>query len=306
MVRFLLFVVERTTLMHEVMANRSLDVQGGSGPSLKNNTKTHFSNSEASNPKLDKKTSLMKFEDQKDTSDAFESFETELNLLAGLYMSLSYASNPMTLGTIGSKLILTDIGTVQSLKTLDTKDLSGSNLLDSNAVDINLFASMKDIDRPVSTETNRDSQDRQRQVLRINDASWKSSLSRSVLDCIASNGSELELVVLPKTLGKINIQLATSGDTINIKIGTDNANTAAVLNSALSDIEKLLSEGGIKLLSTGNGWGSSQHNNDKKSSDLSSAGFREREDGEHEDIATSATKEKLKLGIHPGNYDYEV
>ena len=100
--------------MHEVMANRSLDVQGGSGPSLKNNTKTHFSNSEASNPKLDRKTSLMKFEDQKDTSDAFESFETELNLLAGLYMSLSYASNPMTLGTIGSKLILTDIGTVQS------------------------------------------------------------------------------------------------------------------------------------------------------------------------------------------------
>jgi flagellar hook-length control protein FliK len=116
----------------------------------------------------------------------------------------------------------------------------------------------------------------------------------------------LELVVLPKTLGKINIQLATSGDTINIKISTDNPNTAVVLNSALSDIEKFLSEGGIKLLSTGIGSGGSQHNNDKKSSDLSSVGSRERKNGEHEDIATSATKVKSKLGTHPGNYDYEV
>ena len=116
----------------------------------------------------------------------------------------------------------------------------------------------------------------------------------------------MELVVLPKTLGKINIQLAASGDTINIKIGTDNPNTAVVLNSALSDIEKFLSEGGIKLLSTGIGSGGSQHNNDKKSSDPSSVGSRERKNGEHEDIATSATKVKSKLGTHPGNYDYEV
>ena len=292
--------------MQEMVANRALDMLGGSGPSSKGNLKNNFDNFEGANPKFDKEAFLSKFKDQQDVVDTIDHLETKLNFFASLYMALPLASKPITFGAVSGNSAQPAIGATQSLTTLNTKNLSESNLVEGNTAEINLFASMKNNNRLAPSEIGNGAQDRQSQVLKINDSSWKSSLGRSLLGCISSNCNELELVVLPKTLGKINIQLATSGDTINIKIGTDNPNTAVVLNSALSDIEKFLSEGGIKLLSTGIGSGGSQHNNDKKSSDLSSVGSRERKNGEHEDIATSATKVKSKLGTHPGNYDYEV
>lgn len=292
--------------MQEMVANRSLDMLGGSGSSSKDNLKNKFDNFEGSNPKFDKEAFLSKFKEQQDAADTIDHLETKLNLFASLYMALPLASKPITFGAASGNSAQPDIGAPQSLTTLNTKNLSESNLLEGNMAEINLFASMENNNRLAPSEIGNGAPDRQSQILKISDSSWKSSLGRSLLGCISSNCNELELVVLPKTLGKINIQLARSGDTINIKIGTDNPNTAVVLNSALSDIEKFLSEGGIKLLSTGIGSGGSQHNNDKKSSDLSSVGFRERKNGEHEDIATSATKVKSKLGTHPGNYDYEV
>jgi flagellar hook-length control protein FliK len=292
--------------MQEMVANRALDMLGGSGPSSKGNLKNNFDNFEGSNPKFDKEAFLSKFKDQQDVADTIDHLETKLNLFASLYMALPLASKSITFGAVSGNSAQPAIGATQSLTTLNTKNLSESNLVEGNTAEINLFASMEHNNRLASSEIGNGAPDRQSQILKINDSSWKSSLGRSLLGCISSNCNELELVVLPKTLGKINIQLATSGDTINIRIGTDNPNTAVVLNSALSDIEKFLSEGGIKLLSTGIGSGGSQHNNDKKSSDLSSVGSRERKNGEHEDIATSATKVKSKLGTHPGNYDYEV
>ena len=289
--------------MQEMVANRALDMLGGSGPSSKGNPKNNF---EGSNPQFDKEAFLSKFKDQQDATDTIDHLETKLNLFDSLYMALPLASKSITFGAVSGNSAQPAIGATQSLTTSNTKNLSESNLLEGNTAEINLFASVENNNRLAPSEIGNGPQDRQSQVLKINDSSWKSSLGRSLLGCISSNCNELELVVLPKTLGKINIQLATSGDTINIRIGTDNPNTAVVLNSALSDIEKFLSEGGIKLLSTGIGSGGSQHNNDKKSSDLSSVGSRERKNGEHEDIATSATKVKSKLGTHPGNYDYEV
>jgi|GEM_PF-3426053 flagellar hook-length control protein FliK len=292
--------------MQEMVANRALDMLGGSGPSSKSNLKNNFENFEGANPKFDKEAFLSKFKDQQDVVDTIDHLETKLNFFASLYMALPLASKSITFGAVSGNSAQPAIGATQSLTTLNTKNLSESNLVEGNTAEINLFASMEHNNRLASSEIGNGAPDRQSQILKINDSSWKSSLGRSLLGCISSNCNELELVVLPKTLGKINIQLATSGDTINIKIGTDNPNTAVVLNSALSDIEKFLSEGGIKLLSTGIGSGGSQHNNDKKNSDPSSVGSRERENGEHEDIATSATKVKSKLGTHPGNYDYEV
>ena len=174
------------------------------------------------------------------------------------------------------------------------------NSIDANNVGISRAFSTKNGQTDIKSHLH-DTQD-----LKMHDAQWKSSISNKIMDVINAGKQALELVVAPKSLGKIAIQISSNGDLTSIKMFTDNAKTAGLLGAALPEIEENLREVGLDLLETNTGWNGSQtkHGMRQNTENEISPSEREEQKSQQEDAKT--TSKLSSVDYHIGEYSYEV
>ena len=143
-------------------------------------------------------------------------------------------------------------------------------------------------------------------VLKFHETMWKQQVSNRIVDTLASGKQDLELVIAPKSLGKIAIHVSSSGDILNLTIATDNLKTASLLSAALPEIENNLKDSGIGVLSTklgSNGAHAEQEQNNEKSEAEPSTRFH----GQSTESEDDEGAQKIgAVSYHTGKYSYEV
>lgn len=143
-------------------------------------------------------------------------------------------------------------------------------------------------------------------VLKFHETTWKQQVSNTIVETLASGKQDLELVIAPKSLGKIAIHVSSSGDILNLTIAADNLKTASLLSAALPEIENNLKDSGIGVLSTklgSNGAHAEQEQNNEKSEAEPSTRFH----GQSTDSEDGEGAQKIgAVSYHTGKYSYEV
>ena len=143
-------------------------------------------------------------------------------------------------------------------------------------------------------------------VLKFHETKWKHQVSNRIVETLASGKQDLELVIAPKSLGKIAIHVSSSGDILNLTIAADNLKTASLLSAALPEIESNLKDSGIGVLSTklgSNGAHAEQEQSNEKSEAEPSTRFQGQSNESEDDVGAQ------KIGAvnyHTGKYSYEV
>ena len=143
-------------------------------------------------------------------------------------------------------------------------------------------------------------------ILKFHETTWKQQVSNRIVDTLASGKQDLELVIAPKSLGKIAIHVSSSGDILNLTIAADNLKTASLLSAALPEIENNLKDSGIGVLSTklgSNGAHAEQEQNNEKSEAEPSTRFH----GQSTESEDDEGAQKIgAVSYHTGKYSYEV
>ena len=143
-------------------------------------------------------------------------------------------------------------------------------------------------------------------VLKFHETTWKQQVSNRIVETLASGKQDLELVIAPKSLGKIAIHVSSSGDILNLTIAADNLKTASLLSAALPEIENNLKDSGIGVLSTklgSNGAHAEQEQNNEKSEAEPSTRFH----GQSTESEDDEGAQKIgAVSYHTGKYSYEV
>ena len=143
-------------------------------------------------------------------------------------------------------------------------------------------------------------------VLKFHETTWKQQVSNTIVETLASGKQDLELVIAPKSLGKIAIHVSSSGDILNLTIAADNLKTASLLSAALPEIENNLKDSGIGVLSTklgSNGAHAEQEQNNEKSEAEPSTRFH----GQSTESEDDEGAQKIgAVSYHTGKYSYEV
>ena len=143
-------------------------------------------------------------------------------------------------------------------------------------------------------------------ILKFHETTWKQQVSNRIVETLASGKQDLELVIAPKSLGKIAIHVSSSGDILNLTIAADNLKTASLLSAALPEIENNLKDAGIGVLSTklgSNGAHAEQEQNNEKSEAEPPTRFH----GQSTESEDDEGAQKIgAVSYHTGKYSYEV
>lgn len=210
-------------------------------------------------------------------------------------LQASLISN-LTLPNLNSKKAPVQLSEINSQQVANLVNLSSTK-----EASINQNFSVSTSETPKYSETQTFSH-----FLKIHETTWKPQLSNRILETLASGKQDLELLIVPKSLGKIAIHVSSSGDLLNLTISADNLKTASLLSAALPEIENNLKDSGIGVLSTklgSNGAHAEQEQNNAKSDAEPSTSF-------HSQSAESEDDEGVQkigaVGYHTGKYSYEV
>ena len=143
-------------------------------------------------------------------------------------------------------------------------------------------------------------------ILKFHETTWKQQVSNRIVETLASGKQDLELMIAPKSLGKISIHVSSSGDILNLTIAADNLKTASLLSAALPEIENNLKDAGIGVLSTklgSNGAHAEQEQNNENSEAEPSTRFH----GQSTESEDDEGAQKIgAVSYHTGKYSYEV
>ena len=210
-------------------------------------------------------------------------------------LQASLISN-LTLPNLNSKKSPAQLSEINSQQVANLVNLSSTS-----AASITQNSSVSTSETPKYSETQTFSH-----FLKIHETTWKPQFSNRILETLASGKQDLELLIVPKSLGKIAIHVSSSGDLLNLTISADNLKTASLLSAALPEIENNLKDSGIGVLSTklgSNGAHAEQEQNNAKSDAEPSTSF-------HSQSAESEDDEGVQkigaVGYHTGKYSYEV
>ena len=214
--------------------------------------------------------------------------------------SANYSFDSTSAKSISKSLISTANQAFAGEPTEVETDKIFKHALGANNVGKSATFSTKNIQTDVKSHLN------DTQVLKMQDAQWKSSISNKIMDNINAGKQDLELVVVPKSLGKIAIQISANGDLTNIKMFTDSAKTAGLLGAALPEIEENLREVGLDLLETNAGWNGSQTKHGMRQNTENELSPREREEQKSQQEDVKTTSKLSSVDYHIGEYSYEV
>lgn len=210
-------------------------------------------------------------------------------------LQASLISN-LTLPNLNSKKSPVQLSEINSQQVANLVNLSSTS-----TASITQNSSVSTSETPKYSETQTFSH-----FLKIHETTWKPQFSNRILETLASGKQDLELLIVPKSLGKIAIHVSSSGDLLNLTISADNLKTASLLSAALPEIENNLKDSGIGVLSTklgSNGAHAEQEQNNAKSDAEPSTSF-------HSQSAESEDDEGVQkigaVGYHTGKYSYEV
>ena len=106
-----------------------------------------------------------------------------------------------------------------------------------------------EIEMPQNENRAQQSEKTQQLRLEILSRNWETKFFSQVLRASKNGIEKLDLVVHPKKLGAISINIVTNGDIVKVKLFSENATVASALHSNEIKLETFLAEHGMKLAS---------------------------------------------------------
>lgn len=106
-----------------------------------------------------------------------------------------------------------------------------------------------EIEMPQNENRAQQSEKTQQLRLEILSRNWETKFFSQVLRASKNGIEKLDLVVHPKKLGAISINIVTNGDIVKVKLFSENATVASALHANEFKLETFLAEHGMKLAS---------------------------------------------------------
>jgi flagellar hook-length control protein FliK len=136
---------------------------------------------------------------------------------------------------------------------------------------------------------------------------WEHQVVSKLVSGIKDNASSIDLILHPKKLGEVSVQIFSDENNVNIKLTSESQSVANLFKTTENQLETLLSQNGMKLAGFTVGYDSqgrdsnrnSPQSNNSKNSILSK---KKSEKLVQKDLKT----ESIAMNRHVGDYDYLV
>lgn len=225
-----------------------------------------------------------------------------INLFASRYLDIS---TPETSLTILPKLKSTEQNSYPNLKHPSQILIDGKTEKAIETV-VGLYVTES---TDIKVRDNKDMHpNAQSKVIRVDvlKKTWEQQVVSKLVSGIKENDTSIDLILQPKKLGEVSVQIVRDANNVSIKLTTENQNVANLFKATEIQLETLLFQNGMKLAGFTVGYDNQgRDNRNSQQSNNSKNGILLKKKSEKSDQNDSMT-ESIALSRHVGDYDYLV
>ena len=259
--------------------------------------------SEDINPKPQMGPILLKNSDYYMKNNNFlEVIKDGMNLFASRYLDIS---TPETSLTILPKLKSTDQNSYANLKHPSQILIDGKTEKAIETVVGLYFTESTDIKVRDNKGMHPNAQSK---VIRVDvlKKTWEQQVVSKLVSGIKENDTSIDLILQPKKLGEVSVQIVRDANNVSIKLTTESQNVANLFKATEIQLETLLSQNGMKLAGFTVGYDNhGRDNRNSQQSNNSKNGILLRKKSE-KSVQNDSKTESVALSRHVGDYDYLV
>ena len=135
---------------------------------------------------------------------------------------------------------------------------------------------------------------------------WEDQVVSKLVSGIKESASRIDLILQPKKLGEVSVQILNDANNVNIKLTAESQSVANLFKATENQLQTLLSENGMKLAGFTVGYdnqGKDNRNTPQSNSSKNSIHSKKRSE---KSVINDSTTESVALSRHVGDYDYLV
>ena len=148
----------------------------------------------------------------------------------------------------------------------------------------------------------------QSKVIRVDvlKKSWEQQFVSKLVSGIKANASSIDLILQPKKLGEVSVQIVRDANNVSIKLTSESQTVANLFKATEIQLETLLSQNGIKLAGFTVGYDNQgRDNRNSQQSNNTKNGILLKKKSE-KSVEYDSKTESVALSRHVGDYDYLV
>lgn len=148
----------------------------------------------------------------------------------------------------------------------------------------------------------------QSKVIRVDvlKKAWEQQVVSKLVSGIKENAASIELILQPKKLGEVSVQIVRDANNVSIKLTSESQNVANLFKAAEIQLETLLSQNGMKLAGFTVGYDNQgrDNRNSQQSNNTKNGIFLKKKS--EKSVEYDSKSESVALSRHVGDYDYLV
>ena len=148
----------------------------------------------------------------------------------------------------------------------------------------------------------------QSKVIRVDvlKKTWEQQVVSKLVSGIKDNATSIDLILQPKKLGEVSVQIVRDANNVSIKLTSESQNVANLFQANEIQLETLLSQNGMKLAGYTVGYDNQgRENRNSQQSNNSKNGILLKKKSE-KSVQNDSKTESIALSRHVGDYDYLV
>lgn len=135
---------------------------------------------------------------------------------------------------------------------------------------------------------------------------WDNQIVTKIVSSIKNNVSSIDLILHPKKLGEVAIQISNTENSVAIKLATENLTVANLFQTTENKLDALLSQNGMKLAEFTVGYDNQNRDNRNTQQFNKAQHVAQVRKRSERPTASGMHGESVKLSRHIGDYDYLV
>jgi len=148
----------------------------------------------------------------------------------------------------------------------------------------------------------------QSKVIRVDvlKKTWEQQVVSKLVSGIKDNATSIDLILQPKKLGEVSVQIVRDANNVSIKLTSESQNVANLFKATEIQLETLLSQNGMKLAGFTVGYDNQgRDNRNSQQSNNTKNGILLKKKSE-KSVEYDSKTESVALSRHVGDYDYLV
>jgi hypothetical protein len=148
----------------------------------------------------------------------------------------------------------------------------------------------------------------QSKVIRVDvlKKTWEQQVVSKLVSGIKNNATSIDLILQPKKLGEVSVQIVRDANNVSIKLTSESQNVANLFKATEIQLETLLSQNGMKLAGFTVGYDNQgRDNRNSQQSNNTKNGILLKKKSE-KSVQNGSKTESVALSRHVGDYDYLV